>query len=85
MKLLKTAALTVGNQLPNGAIVVDYQPDNRGPLPGGVVLALMQESADHYVTWNYWFSENRGEVCCSNGHYFDILTDAVRDFERRCA
>lgn len=79
--------LTLGEVLPNGAQVIDYQADRKDidgdMMPGGVVLALWPSSPDPYVTWTYGYSSVRDEICCFNGHYHDKIAPAVLDFMKR--
>ena len=79
-----------GETLPNGAVVIDSKPGYDGESQ--VVLCLWTEDwqmtppipriCDPYVTW-IATTEPNGLVITRSGHYFDVLSDAVIDFNSR--
>lgn len=78
-----------GDRTKNGAIVIDVKRD----WLGWVVLCLWVEDTqnpetgvmvrtfDPYVTWLARIKDD--QIVCESGHYYDILQDAVLDFDSR--
>jgi hypothetical protein len=74
----------VGMTLPNGATVIDYDIEvirTGGGVMQGTVLALDHASPDPYITWT--FLEEDGIIITINGHYFDVIEEAVADYRNR--
>lgn len=81
-----------GMACPNGAMIIDVK--SAWAEGEKVVLCLWlvdkQEkgvvslrNADPYVTWKARLHPDTGEIVTTSGHYFDILSDAVVDFNSR--
>lgn len=69
-----------GDLCANGATILDIK---RTIGEGWITLCLFPESKYHpFVTWWTWRSET-GELRTSMGHYHDILSDAIVDFDSR--
>lgn len=78
----------IGETLPNGAVLIDRRWTRSEEWGSGVaheaiVLALIPKGDRHeYVTWHYCLNPEHGEVMVQ-GHYFDLIHDAVLDFNTR--
>jgi len=69
-----------GDTCANGAVILDIK---KTISDGWIVLCLFPESKYHpYVTWWAYWSET-GELRTSMGHYHDMLSQAVVDFDNR--
>lgn len=78
-----------GDRIKNGAIILDIKP--AWAPDAYIALCLwtedlqdaepIQRKADPYVTWKIYPAS--GETYAQAGHYFDILKDAVLDFDSR--
>jgi len=70
--------ITVGQVLPNGAIVVASTKTSDNEW---TVLAIREGEHDPYVTWIGGFSE--GEVSTFWGHYHQSFASALADYQSR--
>jgi hypothetical protein len=81
----EVAPINVGDVLANGARVIAVGPNPHTPREGyvlGVIVYPNRAYRVQYVSWNYW--KHPGQpVATAAGHYFDSLTKAVEDFNRR--
>ena len=62
----------IGDRLPNGAIVLDFNEN--------AILALFLSPTTPYVTWRWYEGDTRST---SIGHYFRNIQDAIIDYEKR--
>jgi hypothetical protein len=70
-----------GDLCANGATIIDIKRTAVGD--GWIVLCLFPESQYHpYVTWWAYWSQY-GKLNTSMGHYHDMLSDAIVDFDNR--
>lgn len=67
-----------GERLPNGALVLASKPIE-GYSGAAVYLADTGEGPTRYVTWAAY----NGPRSTGNGHYYDSLSRAARDFDSR--
>lgn len=78
-----------GDRIKNGAIILDIKP---AWAPDAYIAVCLwtedlqdaepiQRKADPYVTWKVYPAS--GETLAQAGHYFDVLMDAVLDFDSR--
>jgi len=80
-----------GDRIKNGAIILDIKP--AWAPDAYIALCLwtedrqtavgepLQRNADPYVTWKVYPAS--GETLAQAGHYYDVLSDAVVDFNNR--
>lgn len=69
-----------GDRLPNCATVIAFKPLPKGKAEAHSAIVLAICGGYHpYVTWLY----NREGDYAVSGHYYDDLTEAVKDFEAR--
>lgn len=71
-----------GDLCANGATIIDIKR-SFGDSPSWIVLCLYPQSKHHpYVTWWAYWSQT-GELNTSMGHYHDMLSQAIVDFDSR--
>ena len=84
---MNQASFYIGQELPNGAVIIAARPDGRpsgnGRLECSIVLALksgLDSAGDHdpYVTWVA--NKQNGTF---NGNYFSNFNEAAHDFATR--
>lgn len=80
---MSARSLPVGHVLPNGGVVLAYQPDPFDPVMLGDVLAFLPHNDFHpFVVWDYNWSMERW-FRTSHGDYHETITAAAAAFESR--
>lgn len=78
---MSARSLPVGHVLPNGGVVLAYQPDPFDPVMLGDVLAFLPHNDFHpFVTWTYNWSMP-SPFRTGGGAYFATLAEAVAVFK----
>lgn len=74
----------IGRILPNASTVlaVTWEPTS-SDVQNGVVLCYISWGSHPFATWNIQRRNSDGMVDTFNGHYFDVIGKAVRDYENR--
>lgn len=74
----------IGRILPNASTVlaVTWEPTS-SDVQNGVVLCYISWGSHPFATWHIQRRNSDGMVDTFNGHYFDVIGKAVRDYENR--
>lgn len=66
-------------RLPQNAILIDKKPVSNSEHLSVVLCRWNREYQTEFVTWIY----NHSSKGCGSGRYFNNISDAVKDFEKR--